>query len=360
MAQVAELGGPAVVTGLIVLVGVSIVKLISWTSVVTVSILVLTVLFGQLRIAHVERARQGAPTARLGIVQPDPVKLGWTRPAEDSGALERYQRATAVLEGSSSEPLDLILWPETAYPRLLRADAERDYPRDNDRRIRRGFSAPLLFGVTSVDTERRQIFNSAALVSGEGDVAVVYDKVQLILFSEWLPAWAAGWFGGVRYQRGSRYAGAPFFVASVGRSAQAAIFICFESIFPTHVRELVDRSDAELLINLTDDSWFGDTAEPEQHLSHSVFRAIESRRDLVRAAASGPSAHIAATGEILRRAPVNRRAGDDGSMIVEPRLVRESALFGHSGDLFAGACALGVVVLLLGGGYSRRRARRHD
>lgn len=352
LVQAAELGGPVVLTFVMVLTSVAAADLIASrgrcrrSTAVAAAAVAAVVLFGLGRRAAVEAARAEAPTLRYGLIQPDPVKRGWSRPAQEpeASALARYQRASAELEVELDGELDLLLWPEKGYPLLLRRDARRDYPETHPRRIRRGFRAPLLFGLTAVDPSTRQITNSAALLGSDGRLEVVYDKVRLILFSEWLPSWAAGWFGGgLRYLAGERFE--PVMIEVDGEPVPVALLICFESTFPGHVRALMER-EPRLLINLVDDGWFGPTAEPEQHLSQAVFRAVEARRDLIRATASGVSAHLSATGEILARRELNR--GADGDRLVgEAALLSLASLSGRLGDLFSWLCAAVALTGLL-------------
>jgi apolipoprotein N-acyltransferase len=127
---------------------------------------------------------------------------------------------------------------------------------------------------------------------------------------------------------------------------QAGVFICFESAFPGHVRALV-ASGAEVLINLSDDSWFGDSAEPEQHLAHIVFRAIESRRDVVRSTGSGISALISASGEVEKRLPVSHSGATVAVLAAEPRLLRARGIYARLGDAFALACAMLTAAAML-------------
>jgi len=354
VAQAAELGGPSVVTFLLVLCGAALARAglalrarapVPWASLAAAGAAVAAALvFGLVRLEAVREARAGAPTLRVGMVQPDAVRRGWSRPPADPGALARYQRLTARLEARAERrPVDLLLWPEKGYPLVLRQDARRDFPEASARRVRRGFAAPLIFGLTSVDPRTREIGNSAAFLGRDGALEVFYDKVRLILYSEWLPGWAAGWAGGgLRYRPGARLAPLRLDVAAregaPARRVPIAVLICFEAAFPGHVRALVARGP-RLLVNLTDDAWFGDTAEPEQHLSHVVFRAIESRRDVARSTATGVSALVAATGEIVERTAVSRRVSDT-TLVVEARLLSAAGAYARLGDAFAAACAL--------------------
>jgi apolipoprotein N-acyltransferase len=367
VAQASELGGPQVVTFLMVLVGATLAAAVTarrdgkpwpWTTIsVTGCVVLATVLFGQQRLATIAELRAHAPTLRVGLVQGGEVQRGWGPSFENAGSvLERYQQLSAQLE-QDRQPLDLLLWPEKAYPLLLRHDGAHDYPLEGARRIRRGFQSPLVFGVTSVDVETRGIYNSAALLSPDGGLQVVYDKVRLIFFSEWLPSFMEGWSSRKRYQPGERFE--PLVLSVPGRDGRAgrqvsiSVFICFEAIFPGHVRKLMSRGP-ELLVNLSDDSWFGDTLEPEQHLSHTVFRAIESRRDLVRATSSGISAFINATGEIRRRTELNGPAGPARWLVADQvHLLHQPGLYGALGDTFCGWCL--VVVVAAGASHLRRR-----
>lgn len=140
--------------------------------------------------------------------------------------------------------------------------------------------------------------------------------------------------------------------------ASVQAFICYESAFPGYVRELVAHGP-QLLVNLSDDSWFGDTAEPEQHLAHAVLRAIESRRDLVRATGSGVSAFVTATGEIQQRTRMSLTAGDNQVLLVgDAKLLRVQSIYAVVGDLFAWVSLACVAAAL--GLEIRRRSRRSD
>ncbi len=367
VAQIAELGGPYVVTFLMVAVGATLAAAVAarrggkpWPRkaiAATCSVLLATVVFGQQRLATVTDLRADAPTLRVGLVQGGEVQTGWrSSVADDAALLHRYQRLSAQLE-QDCESLDLLLWPEKAYPLLLRHDAAHDCAPPSRRRIRRGFQSPLVFGVTSVDVETRAIYNSAAFLDADGRLQVFYDKVRLIFFSEWLPTFLEGWSTRKRYQPGVRFE--PLVLSVTGRDDQAAkqvpisLFICFEAIFPAHVRELMSRRP-QLLVNLSDDSWFGDSLEPEQHLSHTVFRAIESRRDLVRATGSGISAFIAATGQIQQRAELEQPAAERRWLVDKAvRLLRQPSIYGVLGDAFCIWCL--AVVAVAGVSQLRRR-----
>jgi apolipoprotein N-acyltransferase len=104
---------------------------------------------------------------------------------------------------------------------------------------------------------------------------------------------------------------------------------------------------AQVLVNLSDDSWFGDSAEPEEHLAQAVFRAIESRRDLVRATGSGISAFITAAGQVERALPVSHPGDAVAVLTAEPRRLQIRSLYAWFGDGFALACLVVTLVALL-------------
>ncbi len=355
VAQVAELGGPSAVSFLLVLAGAALAvtldaardrRPVPWrTLAATGAVLAFALVFGVVRLRQVDSARASAPALRVAALQAGVVRTGWHAYADDPERLARYQRLSSALERSAGS-VDLLLWPEKAYPFPLRHDARHDYREEHRGRVRRDFAGALLFGTTSVDPSTRAVGNSAALLAPDGALRVVYDKVRLIFYSERLPSWLDGLVGGgKRYRPGSTL---DPFVLAVRDPAEPtrtvpvpiSVFICFEATFPEHVRALVARGP-RLLVNLSDDSWFGDTSEPEQHLASAVFRAIESRRDLVRATGSGVSAFIAAGGDIERRSELSLTAAGGGTALVgRVRLLDARGFYSVAGDLFPLACAL--------------------
>ena len=368
MIQVAELGGPYVVTFLMFLLAATVARAIGsrrqghrlpWPAILVASATVAAALaFGQVRLASTAQARERAPTLHVGVVQGSVAHTDWVaRPADDLATLTRYQQLSAELERRDRP--DLLVWPEKAYPLLLRHDAAHDYPLGNPHRVREGFDRPLIFGATTVDVSSREIYNSAAFLDASDSLQIAYDKVRLIFYSEWLPRSLRGWVSGNWYRPGTRLE--PLLVQvpnadGTVRQVSVSLFICFEAIFPDHVRELVKRRP-ELLVNLSDDSWFGDSLEPEQHLSSTVFRAIESRRDLVRATGSGISAFIAATGEIQQRTELSKAPSESRSLdLRQVRLLQLPSIYGAVGDLFCW-CSAGIVLLVLGA-HRATRARR--
>jgi len=371
LAQIAELGGPGVLTFLEILVAAVLAQVwLAWRDEhcfswrwpgFVVAVIIATLAFGRVRRTQIEAARMQAPAARIAAVQAGTVASDW-RAQTAPDLLARYRKATVDLERAAGR-FDLVVWPEKASP-VLRKDVAGDadvMPSvadlvganiDQRRRIGGDFASPLLFGAETIDVSTRERWNAAALLQPDGRLHVVYAKVQLIVWSEWLPPWAERLFGR-RYSRGTSNApvAIPLATQAQGGAMQAGIFICFESAFAKQVRAQVAHG-AQMLLNLSDDSWFGDSAEPEEHLAHAVFRAIESRRDMVRATGSGISAFITATGQVESRLPVAHSGAEVAVLTAAPRRLQAHSLYGWLGDGFPLACvALTLAPLVL----ARRR-----
>ena len=127
--------------------------------------------------------------------------------------------------------------------------------------------------------------------------------------------------------------------------------ICFEIVFPNLVREFI-RQGSELIVNLTNDGWYGDTAAPHQHLAMSRWRAVENRRYLIRAANTGISAVVEPTGRIQVRTAILREEVCVGNFA----FIAEPTFYSRHGDLFAIGCAI-IMCLLLVLGFRPRRSK---
>jgi apolipoprotein N-acyltransferase len=178
---------------------------------------------------------------------------------------------------------------------------------DAERALRRQFTAdlgvPALFGsvlVRPVDDARQYVlFNSALLTDKRGKVLGRFDKQLLLAFGEYLP------FGEtfpILYEwsphTGHFQAGASFKPLSLGER-QIAVVICYEDVLPNFVNRVMSEGDPELIANLTNDAWFGDSTEPWIHLALAKLRAVEHRKFFVRSTNSGVSAFVDPAGRVI-------------------------------------------------------------
>ncbi len=307
------------------------------------------VAWGAVRVRSVERARSEAPRIRIGVVQPNvsmDEKGDRARAGNQLGLLQDLS-AAAVQAGA-----ELVIWPESAYPYRVQRQIGRD-PKGR-KRILRGFEAPVLFGAVSFDATGR--YNSAFLLSAAGSMSRPVDKNHLVMFSERVPLEDhVPSFIRRRYPAmtaiGFRPGEQPGILEHDG--VRAGILICFEDTIAGFGREVV-RGGANVLVNVTNDAWFGDTVEPHQHLALAVFRAIENRRDLVRSVNTGVSGVIEATGRVAYRTGTFEEA----VFVHDVRLLELQTPFTRLGAWPGWAAIAALVLLGLAGTIRRKRPGR--
>jgi len=257
---------------------------------------VLAALYGVLRIHQVDARVTAAPKARVGLVQAN-MSLSGKRSQPNEG-MRRHLAATRAL--TAQGPLDLVIWSETSVMgAMLESEANAIVPRSFAARLH----VPLLFGAVLVkkvsDAREYAYFNSALITDTSGQVHGRYDKQELVPFSEHMP------FGreipklyeispnSGMFERGESDEPLPLGEHRIGT------LICNDDAVPALANRVTQNPDTDLLANLTNDAWFGDTTEPWIHLALAKFRAIEHRRFFVRSTNSGVSAFIDPVGRVL-------------------------------------------------------------
>lgn len=211
---------------------------------------------------------------------------------------------------AAAEDLDLIVWPETSVPVLVERDPDT---RGALGALARDSGAALVLGGMGIEPHEGglRFHNSAFVVDPGGEVVDRYDKSVLVPFGEYVPlrallgsvsALATGLAGttdvtpgpGPRVLRG---------LDGLGRDHAAAVLICYEVIYPSVVRRAV-RNGARLLLNLTNDAWYGRTSAPHQFLAISATRSAEHGLPMLRAANTGVSAVVDARGRVGRHTEI--------------------------------------------------------
>jgi apolipoprotein N-acyltransferase len=204
----------------------------------------------------------------------------------------------------------------------------------------------LLAGSPSVDAKegRQAYYNSAYLVTPEGHAGQRYDKVHLVPFGEYVPLKGILSFAGKMVAQVG-----DFSAGEKGRTltwkednAPIGVQICFEIIFPGLSRSLA-KNGAGMLVNLTNDAWFGRTSAAYQHFSMAVFRAVENRRSLVRCANTGISGFIDPVGRVDAQTSLFEDAVVDREI---PEL-QKTSIYTRFGDLLALVCLLGLAGLAI-------------
>ncbi len=271
------------------------------------------------------------------------------------------------LSGLSSRPGDdqaapaaddfpIILWPETPAPFYFNHDAEF---RNRMLNLAESSRRYLLFGFvdfrsSATDPKRRDPYNSVGLVSPEGNVISQYDKIHLVPFGEYIPYAKIFFFiEKISTEAGNFKSGEHVVVSTLRSGHVLGTFVCYEAIFSDLVRLFVARG-AQVLVNVTNDGWFGNSSAPYQHLNMARFRAIENHRYLLRAANSGISAVIDPYGRIQARTSLNTRVSLESTFRWETYVT----FYMLYGDVFAWSCVVISVLILVGGGRFSGRSIR--
>ncbi len=228
--------------------------------------------------------------------------MGLMQKRENPGeGLRRHRQLTGELR---EKGVELVVWSETSATFPTREDLAMGSKFFRDR-FTASLGVPTIFGAVlyRVDEDRERWFNTALATDIKGEIRGRYDKQYLLAFGEYLPfgesfpilyKWSPH---SGRFSPGHSLE--PVDIDIKGTVHKVSVLICYEDILPGFTNKEVSHADPELLVNMTNDAWFGDTTEPWQHLALAKFRAIEHRRFLVRSTNSGVSAVIDPNGSIV-------------------------------------------------------------
>jgi apolipoprotein N-acyltransferase len=251
----------------------------------------------------------------------------------------------AVPPGTTQPPHpDLIVWPESPSPFYTSDPVLRltlsDLARQSQTWVLAG-SIGILNANQSPDQATR-MFNSASLVSPQGDWVARYDKMHLVPFGEYVPLKRIFAFAsGLTAQVGD-------FTSGESREPLAAngtklgVFICYESIFPDEIRQLA-RKGAGVFVNISNDGWYGDSGAYAQHLKQVRMRAVENARWILRDTNTGVTASIDPYGRIVATVPRKIRTALEAPYA----LANGTTFYTRYGDWFAYLCAIISVLALL-------------
>ena len=295
---------------------------------------------GYHRITHVPETTR---SIRLTSIQPSiPQTMIWDSSAND----QRFAELLTLTEVALSNRSDALLWPETALPEL----------NDASFTVLTNLAAQhqvwFLFGADDVllrpgatnDTDVI-FFNGAWMLSPRGLIADNYHKRRLVIFGEYIPL--ADWLPFIKWFTpitGSFSAGtnaAQFPLRDLG--VTAAPLICFEDVFPHGAREHV-TDETDLLVNLTNDGWFGESAEQWQHAANAVFRAIENGVPLVRSCNNGLTCWVDPQGRLrdIFRDERGTIYGKGFTTFTIPlgAAPHQATFYNRHGDVFGWACVV--------------------
>jgi apolipoprotein N-acyltransferase len=257
-------------------------------------------------------------------------------------SLERTEQHMAALTLESAlahaeQPPSLLIWPEAPAPFYYDQDAGLRNYINTLTRTTHGY---LLTGEVSHNAQGSPL-NSAILVSPSGAPVSRYDKVNLVPFGEFVP-WPFGWLTDkISTEAGDFAAGKGVVVSAVGAHRIGA-FICYESVFPNFVRRFADGG-AQLLINISNDGWFGQSAARRQHLSLVRMRAAENRRWILRSTNDGITATIDSAGRLRGTIPPSVEATSYTGFTY----IAEKTVYTRFGDWFALISAIIAILCLV-------------
>ncbi|MDR0966465.1 MAG: apolipoprotein N-acyltransferase [Myxococcales bacterium] len=354
LTQVADLGGVLLVSFIMAAMSGALFEVIAARverrpfpkaiALTAMALLAFDVGYSALRIRQMEARDAAAPQVTTAIIQAN-VGAG-DKHLHTSEGIARYREMTdAAMEARPD--LGLVVWPESAYNRVVMG-------RPNlAGHIARQVRVPMIVGLVRTERDRPGAWNSVAAVAPGGDIEAFYDKVELLAFGEYIPGekLLKPLYDRVlpfssAFRRGDRFESLP-----VG-PWRLSVDVCYEDILPRHIRALMRASveaDAQgrapnAMVNVTNDSWYG-PAEPPIHLALAVFRAIEHRRWMIRATATGISAFIDSSGRLVQHSGF-----ETAETLIQPVPMIEAGptIYGRVGDVLGWLCALAIVAVLIG------------
>ncbi len=272
--------------------------------------------------------KEGTPV-RIALLQGNiPQDVKWEPPFQEE-TMGIYTDLSLRAQGTLP---NLIIWPETATPFFF----QDSFPyRSRILELAQKLRTFLLFGSPGYDRKGREMhyYNSAFLISPEGNIAGRYDKIHLVPFGEYAPL--AGVLGFTRdiigamgdFQSGEEVRNLAITQGKFG------VLICYEAIFPELTRQFVDRG-ARFLVNITNDAWFGRSAAPYQHIAMAALRAVENRVPIARSANTGVSGFIHPSGRILQASDIFTKAIVSSTIYLK----KSWSFYTEFGDVFTYLC----------------------
>ncbi|MFO0756902.1 MAG: apolipoprotein N-acyltransferase [Byssovorax sp.] len=327
--QAADIGGPYLVGALLCAVNLAVAELVLFKREERAldrrllaaggAALLFSIVYGVIQVRRTDAKAAIAEPVKVGIIQANQSLF------QRNTALRVHVDRTKELKRQGA---DLVIWSEGGSATVQR---ESDHEIETQKRLAlKTLGVPTVVGtLLSRQAKPQNIhFNTALMVNQEGAVVGRYDKEFLLAFGEYIP------FGDtfpILYQwspNSSRFSpGTSVDPLPLGDHKLSAL-ICYEDILPGFVNRVVQRADPDLLVNLTNDAWFGDSTEPFIHFALAKLRAVEHRRYLVRATNSGLSGIIDPVGRTILHGSTFK----EESLLGEARYMRATTVYEILGD----------------------------
>ncbi len=352
--QIAELTGVYGVSFLIILVNIFIkefvlnvksivlfdkryLKRFILVSLITLSCILVVYTYGDVKLNNKIEGRE----LTISVIQGNiPQHQKW-QPFYRNLIFEKYKKLTRM---ASFDRPDIIIWPETSLPGYL---DEEDLFREISG-LAKEIEKPLLIGAATIGEDKDVYYNSACLISKDGSLEGVYNKIHLVPFGEYLPLPFIFGFIDNMYEIAGWTKGKEYTLFDI-KGNKFGVLICFEDIFSDLVRDFINQG-ADFMLNITNDAWFGRSPEAYQHLQASVFRAVENRVNIVRAANTGVSCFIDPYGRVIDRVSSKNEDIFIQGYKTQTIFIKEmDTFYTRFGDLFVLLCFFLTIIYLLKG-----------
>jgi apolipoprotein N-acyltransferase len=343
--QIADITGVFGITALIVLANVVVYRILralsgaeipypAKSACIFVLALIVTLGYGFYRL---NTPRNPTVPLNVALIQGNIDQAVKWSPAFRETTLDIY--ANLSRQAVARQAADLIVWPESAAPFFFQENSPAS---DRIRTLARELRSHLLFGSPAAEMRGGHYtnLNSAFLLAPDGSETGRADKMHLVPFGEYVPLTRLLPFVNKLVHGIGDFAPGKA-IKPLKATVPLGVLVCYEAIFPELARTHVN-SGSRILVNITNDAWFGRSSAPYQHLAMTAFRAVETRTPLIRAANTGITSIIDQNGHIRGMTSLFREA----VMVGEVHPGNADAPYLKIGDLFAQAC-LGLSALLL-------------
>ncbi|MFK8002787.1 MAG: apolipoprotein N-acyltransferase [Polyangiales bacterium] len=349
--QIVDLGGPMLLSAIVMLINATIYAVAcatrtkEWpkrTIAACLASVLFVVAYGAYRVGEVDARAASAETVNVGLVQ---VNMGiFAKREEPYEGHRRHLQQSVQLQREND--LDLLVWPESAYTFFVPEGMT-----NLRNRVLPGIEVPVIFGGLSRrrDGEESHHYNTAFLADENGDIAGTYDKTFLLAFGEYLPL---GDTFPILYEwspNTGHFTHGDHVRPLIQDNMRISMLVCYEDVLPGFTRHAVQEANPNLLVNITNDAWFGDTQEPWIHLALAKFRAVEHHRALVRSTNSGVTAFVDAAGRTLDTIPF----GERDEIVAELPLLDDNTLYSVLGDWPGWLCVIGIALMA----FRRRKSK---
>jgi len=299
-----------------------------------------SLIYGWVRLNQLTARMSAAPKLAVAAVQANiDIDMKWD-PKQMKANLDTHIGLTQQISG-----VKLILWPESSVEEWLPDDLSM-LPRPFVESLRLN-DTYFIFGARSYRGDLKgpdlTAFNTAFLTDSKGIVLGRYHKQVLLAFGEYIPfSGLLGLLPGMPFVEGFTAGAGPRTLDLAG-GEKIAPLICYEDLIPALSRAFVREKKANVLVNLTNDAWYGRTVAPWQHARLAQWRAIETRRSLLRVTNTGVTSVINAKGEIVEALPIFAPA----VLKTQVEVLEGETFYVRFGDWFAWSISLLAIAIVL-------------